>query len=135
MAGVLYLRNLSADGMRIHLAGFYLAPVGYILCIEYCSGKPLLIQAQKKPVFISLMGDQVGGSDLRLVKRRPPIVVLHDWQELRQRHTGNKNDPDPMMYHSVRYIGAESRAFGLPLFHQHFAIHELFVRILHGVRL
>jgi hypothetical protein len=83
MAGVLYLSNLSADGMRIHLAGFYLAPVGYILCIEYRSGKPLLIQAQKKPVIISLMGDQMGGSDVRLVKFRAAIVVLHDWQELR----------------------------------------------------
>src|ERR1700675_1897711 len=28
MVGVLYLSNLSADGMRIDLQGFYLAPVG-----------------------------------------------------------------------------------------------------------
>src|SRR5262249_25533444 len=99
-----------------------LAPVSDVLRVKDYSGKPLLVEAQKEPVIISLMGDQVRGNDIRFVEFGPAIIVAHYRQKLRQGNAGNKNDSNPVMHRSIRHIYADSGALCFPPFDQHFAL-------------
>src|ERR1700730_13842719 len=113
MAGISYLSDARTDGIGIHPRGLHPAPVDRVRGIEDDRSEFLLIKAQKHRVVASVVGKSSGGDNIGFIEFCTAVIVLHDWERLRQSHTRDENQPDPVMPQSVGNMVAGRLGFQL----------------------